>query len=104
MTTAQRAPFTARETQILHAVRAGKTNRQIARELYLSENTIKTHLQRLFRKLGASNRAQAVALAADQAPATSAATVAAACAALQAEIVRLHRQVAQLAATCAAGE
>jgi DNA-binding NarL/FixJ family response regulator len=41
----------------------GLSNKQIARELTLSERTIKFHVASLFRKLGADNRAQAVALA-----------------------------------------
>ncbi len=40
----------------------GRSNAQIGQELYLSEDTIKTHARRLFRKLGASDRAQAVAI------------------------------------------
>ena len=40
----------------------GKSNGAIGRELYLSADTIKTHAQRLFRKIGANDRAQAVAL------------------------------------------
>jgi DNA-binding NarL/FixJ family response regulator len=40
----------------------GKSNNQIGRDLYLSEDTVKTHARRLFRKLGAADRAQAVAL------------------------------------------
>ena len=43
-----------------HGRRAGAT-REIGRELYLSEDTIKTHARRLFRKLGVNDRAQAVA-------------------------------------------
>ena len=39
----------------------GKSNGQIGRELYLSEDTVKTHARRLFRKLGVRDRAQAVA-------------------------------------------
>ena len=38
------------------------SNAEIGRELYLSEDTVKTHARRLFRKLGAADRAQAVAL------------------------------------------
>ena len=41
---------------------SGKSNGEIGRELYLSEDTVKTHARRLFRKLGAADRAQAVAL------------------------------------------
>ncbi len=40
----------------------GKSNAQIGRELYLSEDTVKTHARRMFRKMGAADRAQAVAL------------------------------------------
>ena len=40
----------------------GKSNSAIGRELYLSEDTVKTHARRLFRKLGVNDRAQAVAL------------------------------------------
>jgi DNA-binding NarL/FixJ family response regulator len=40
----------------------GMSNAEIGRELYLSEDTVKTHARRLFRKLGVGDRAQAVAL------------------------------------------
>jgi DNA-binding NarL/FixJ family response regulator len=39
----------------------GKSNAQIGRDLYLSEDTIKTHARRLFRKMRVNDRAQAVA-------------------------------------------
>ena len=39
----------------------GKSNGEIGRELFLSEDTVKTHARRLFRKLGVNDRAQAVA-------------------------------------------
>jgi len=39
----------------------GRSNAEIGKELYLSEDTVKTHARRLFRKLGAADRAQAVA-------------------------------------------
>ena len=51
-----------REMQVLTGMSQGKSNAQIGRELYLSEDTIKTHARRLFRKLGAKDRAEAVAL------------------------------------------
>ena len=41
----------------------GKSNGQIGRELYLSEDTVKTHARRLFRKLGVRNRSGALAVA-----------------------------------------
>ena len=54
--------LTEREMQVLRGMSRGRSNAEIGRELYLSEDTIKTHARRLFRKLGAADRAQAVAL------------------------------------------
>ena len=51
-----------RETQVLAGMSRGLSNGEIGRELYLSEDTIKTHARRLFRKLRAADRAQAVAV------------------------------------------
>lgn len=51
-----------RELQVLTAMARGRSNAEIGRELYLSEDTVKTHARRLFRKLGASDRAHAVAV------------------------------------------
>ena len=53
--------LTERERQVLTGMSAGKSNAQIGRDLYLSEDTIKTHARRLFRKLEVGDRAQAVA-------------------------------------------
>jgi DNA-binding NarL/FixJ family response regulator len=53
--------LTDRELQVLRGMAMGKSNGQIGRELYLSEDTVKTHARRLFRKLGVRDRAQAVA-------------------------------------------
>ncbi|MCZ2812231.1 MULTISPECIES: response regulator transcription factor [unclassified Modestobacter] len=53
--------LSAREMQVLTGMSQGKSNAQIGRELYLSEDTIKTHARRLFRKLGVKDRAEAVA-------------------------------------------
>jgi DNA-binding NarL/FixJ family response regulator len=53
--------LTEREMQVLRGMSQGKSNGQIGRELYLSEDTVKTHARRLFRKLGVRDRAQAVA-------------------------------------------
>ena len=50
-----------RDRQVLRGMSQGKSNGQIGRELYLSEDTVKTHARRLFRKLGVRDRAQAVA-------------------------------------------
>jgi DNA-binding NarL/FixJ family response regulator len=57
----RRLTLTERELQVLRGMSQGKSNGQIGRELYLSEDTVKTHARRLFRKLGVRDRAQAVA-------------------------------------------
>jgi two-component system response regulator DegU len=57
------APLTRRETQILNYVAEGNTNRQIADILGISEQTIKSHVSAILRKLNANDRAHAVALA-----------------------------------------
>jgi DNA-binding NarL/FixJ family response regulator len=54
--------LTERELQVLRGMSQGKSNAEIGRSLYLSEDTVKTHARRLFRKLGVNDRAQAVAL------------------------------------------
>jgi DNA-binding NarL/FixJ family response regulator len=54
--------LSAREVEVLEGMSRGKSNAQIGRELYLSEDTVKTHARRMFRKMGAADRAQAVAL------------------------------------------
>ena len=53
--------LTEREVQVLDGMSRGCSNAAIGRELFLSEDTIKTHARRLFRKLDAADRAQAVA-------------------------------------------
>jgi DNA-binding NarL/FixJ family response regulator len=55
--------LTPREQQILQLVADGLGTSDIARRLYLGESTLKTHLNRIFRKLGVSNRTQALAAA-----------------------------------------
>jgi NarL family two-component system response regulator LiaR len=52
--------ITARELEILGLIAAGLSNREIAEQLFVSENTVKTHSSRLFDKLGAKRRTQAV--------------------------------------------
>jgi DNA-binding CsgD family transcriptional regulator len=52
--------LTARETDVLHALAAGKTNAQIALSLFVSEGTVKSHVKHILRKLGAANRTDAV--------------------------------------------
>jgi len=54
--------LTEREQQVLTGMSRGRSNAEIGKELYLSEDTVKTHARRLFRKLGAADRAQAVAV------------------------------------------
>jgi two-component system, NarL family, nitrate/nitrite response regulator NarL len=54
--------LTKREIEVLVGMSHGRSNAQIGQELFLSEDTVKTHARRLFRKLGASDRAQAVAI------------------------------------------
>ena len=57
--------LTEREREVLALIARGFTNRRIADELYLSLDTVKTHVRKLFRKLGVDNRTQAAMLAAD---------------------------------------
>ena len=52
--------ITPRELEILEAMAAGFSNREIAEKLFVSENTVKTHANRLFDKLSARRRTQAV--------------------------------------------
>lgn len=63
--TAPAGGLSARETEVLRLVATGKTNKQIAAELSLSEHTISRHLQNIFAKLGVSSRAAATAFAFD---------------------------------------
>ncbi|WP_159940052.1 MULTISPECIES: LuxR C-terminal-related transcriptional regulator [unclassified Nocardiopsis] len=63
--TAARPPhgLTARETQVLRLVAAGRTNRSIAAELHISEHTVARHMNNIFAKLRVSSRAAATAVA-----------------------------------------
>jgi DNA-binding NarL/FixJ family response regulator len=54
--------LTRREMEVLIGMSHGRSNSQIGADLFLSEDTVKTHARRLFRKLGAADRAQAVAI------------------------------------------
>ena len=55
--------ITPREHEILTLIAAGLSNREIAEKLFVSENTVKTHSSRLFTKLNARRRTEAVQLA-----------------------------------------
>jgi len=54
--------LSAREVEIMDVISRGLTNTQIARTMFLSEKTVKNHINRIFGKLGVSNRAQAIAV------------------------------------------
>jgi DNA-binding NarL/FixJ family response regulator len=60
---AKTMPLSKREREILQKVADGATTRQVATDLGISPHTVKTHLERIFEKLGANDRAQAVAIA-----------------------------------------
>jgi DNA-binding NarL/FixJ family response regulator len=51
-------PLTAREEEVLVPVAQGRTNSEIASELYITPSTVKAHLASLMRKLGARNRVE----------------------------------------------
>jgi DNA-binding NarL/FixJ family response regulator len=53
-------PPTAREGEVLGLLAQGLSNKMIARELHISEHTVKFHISSLYAKLGVSNRAEAV--------------------------------------------
>lgn len=63
MKAVQRLGITPRELEILSLIAEGLSNREIAERLFISENTVKTHSSRLFEKLQAKRRTQAVQLA-----------------------------------------
>lgn len=60
-----RSILTEREREVLALLAQGATNRQIADELYLSADTIKTHVRKVFTKLDVTNRTQAAIIARD---------------------------------------
>ena len=61
----QQLGITARELEILELIAGGLSNREIAEKLFVSENTVKTHSSRVFEKLSAKRRTQAVQIGKD---------------------------------------
>src|SRR4051794_15710944 len=59
---APEVPLTRREQDVLDELLQGQSNRQIGRNLFISEDTVKSHVKAILRKLGARDRAHAVSL------------------------------------------
>lgn len=59
-------PLTERETEVLQLLAQGKTNREIAAILFITERTVKFHMNSIMGKLGVSNRTEALAVAAQR--------------------------------------
>jgi DNA-binding NarL/FixJ family response regulator len=57
------AQLSPREEEVLRLLATGETNRQIARRLFVSEETVKSHVAAIFRKLEVSDRTRAAVLA-----------------------------------------
>lgn len=60
------SPLTPRERDMLSGLLTGKSNRELADELYISEYTVKRHLSNIYGKLGVSSRAQAISFFANR--------------------------------------
>jgi len=58
--------LTPRETEIVRAISRGQSNKEVARELQISEGTVKMHLHRIYEKLNVRNRTELSAIARDQ--------------------------------------
>ncbi|UQX90294.1 response regulator transcription factor [Jatrophihabitans telluris] len=57
------AALTDREREVLTVLQSGRTNRQIARQLYISEKTVSVHVSNILAKLGVRSRTEAAAVA-----------------------------------------
>jgi len=57
------ADLTEREREVLLMIARGLSNQELAERLFIAENTVKTHVKRIFTKLGARDRAQAIVMA-----------------------------------------
>jgi DNA-binding NarL/FixJ family response regulator len=57
------ASLTPRELEVLRGIGRGLSNQELAAELFIADNTVKTHVKRVFTKIGARDRAQAVVIA-----------------------------------------
>ena len=58
--------LSAREVEVLRLVAAGRSNREIGEQLFISANTVANHMRAILQKTGSSNRAEATAFAARQ--------------------------------------
>ena len=56
-------PLSAREREILELIASGRSNKEIAEQLHLAENTVKNHVKAILEKLGVQDRTQAVSIA-----------------------------------------
>ncbi|MBA3339100.1 MAG: response regulator transcription factor [Geodermatophilaceae bacterium] len=57
------ADLTERESEVLVCIARGLSNRELAQQLFIADNTVKTHVKRILTKLGARDRAQAIVMA-----------------------------------------
>ena len=57
------AELTEREREVLHLIARGLSNQELADQLFIADNSVKTHVKRIFTKLGARDRAQAIVIA-----------------------------------------
>ncbi|RJL32635.1 helix-turn-helix domain-containing protein [Bailinhaonella thermotolerans] len=67
-TTRSALGLSRREAEVMDLIAAGHSNGEIARRLFLSEKTVKNHVNRIYAKLGVDNRATAITLWRDPLP------------------------------------